>query len=309
MPQSCIGVDVSKDWIDTFDATTGKTSRIATTQQTLAKFAKAAKGALVVFEASGGYERPLTEALTRFKVDFARVNPRQAREFARATGRLAKTDRVDAMILARMGSALALPPSPPSPPEQAELADLVARRDDLVAMIGAERNRLAQCRNAWLRAEITQHIRALAKQRATIEARTSAMIQSLPELAGRNALLQTTPGIGPVIAATILALLPEIAELDRRKLASLVGLAPHACDSGQSRGKRRIWGGRPGLRRALYLAAFVASRRDPALKAMRTRLEAAGKPAKVAIIACARKLVTILAAMVRTHQEHVRKPA
>lgn len=310
--QDIIGVDIAKDWIDTFQLSSGRHEHIATTKQTLARFAKGAKGALVVLEASGGYERVLIEALTRFKVDFVRVNPRHAREFARSTGKLAKTDRVDAALLARMGRALELQPTPPAPPRQVDLQDLVARRDDLVGMIGAERNRLAQCRHgaakgaalAMVRAEIASHITVLVRHRAATEARIATLIAADPALAETARLLQSVPGIGPAIAATILARLPEIGTLDRRKLASLAGLAPQACDSGLARGKRRVWGGRPSLTRALYLAAFIASRHDPNVKAFRAKLQAAGKPVKVAIIACARRLLTTLAAMIRDRKEY-----
>ena len=306
MPRNFIGVDVSKDWIDAYDLSTGKAVRIVMTKQTLAKFAKGAKGALVVLEASGGYERALTEALTRFKADFTCVNPRHAREFARATGRLAKTDRVDAEVLARMGRALELRPTPPTPAERVELGDLVARRDDLVAMIGAERNRLGQSRDAWIRTQITSHINAMTRQRQAVEARIAALVAAHEPLAEASRRLQSVPGIGPTIAAVILARLPELGQLDRRKLASLAGLAPHAHESGIFRGKRRIWGGRTAITRALYLAAFVASRRDPRLKAYRQKLKDAQKPTKVAIIACARKLLTILNAMFTNNTDYTK---
>jgi transposase len=309
MPQNTIGVDVSKDWIDACFGSTGKAERIAMTKQALARFAAAAKGSLVVLEASGGYERPLTDALTRFKADYCVVNPRHAREFARSTGTLAKTDKVDAAVLARMGRALELQPTLPAPPERVELGDLVARRDDLVAMIGAERNRLSQSRDPWIRAGITSHIKVMARQRQAIEARIAALIAAHPALAEQNRILRTLPGIGPTIAAVLLARLPELAQLDRRRLASLAGLAPHAADSGLHRGKRKIWGGRASVTRALYLAGFLASRFDANIRAYRQKLQAAGKPTKVAIIACARKLLTILAAMLRDGKDYAKSPA
>ena len=299
MSQNFIGVDVAKDWIDAYHLSTGKAERIAMTKQTLARFAKGAKGCLVVLEASGGYERPLTEALTRLAAGFACVNPRHAREFARSTGRLAKTDRVDAEMLARMGRALELQPTPPTPPERVELAELVARRDDLVAMIGAERNRLGQSHNTWVSRKISILVRVLKLHLASVTTEIAARTAANATLADESRRLQTVPGIGATIAAVILARLPELGQLDRRKLASLAGLAPHASDSGTHRGRRRIWGGRANLTRALYLAGFVASRHDPTFKAYRQKLQTAGKPTKVALIACARKLLTILAAMMR----------
>ena len=310
LPQNIIGVDVAKNWIDVFYLAIAKAERIAMTKQALARFAKGAKGCLVVLEASGGYERPLTEALTRFKADFSRVNPRHAREYARATGKLAKTDRVDAEMLARMGRALELQPTPPTPPERVELAELVARRDDLVAMIGAERNRLGQSHNAWVRTQITSHFNGMVRHRKAVEGEIAKLTAADETLAAGSLRLQSMPGIGPTIAAVIQARLPELCQLDRRKLANLAGLAPHATESGQHRSKRRIWGGRADLTRALYLAGFVASRCDPTLRAYRKKLQAAGKPTKVAIIACARKLLTILAAMIRDQTDYGdKKPA
>lgn len=306
LPQDFIGVDVSKDWIDVFWLCTGRRERIAASKRALARFARAARGALVVLEASGGYERPLTEALARAGTAFARVNPRQAREYARASGRLAKTDRVDAEVLARMGRALELAPTPVPEPERARLAELVARRDDLVTSLRREKNRAGQARDPWIARQIARLIRVLEEHLAALEAEIEALVAASPALADEARRLRSVPGIGPAIAAALIARLPELGRLDRRRIASLAGLAPHACDSGLSRGKRRIWGGRADLRRALYLAAFIASRYDPTLKAFRQRLEAAGKPVKLAITACARKLLTILNAMFRDQTDYRR---
>lgn len=159
LPQDFIGVDIAKGWIDAFHLSTGRHERIATTKQALARFARSAAGALVVLEASGGYERPVTEALATAGVGYARVNPRQAREFARSLGQLAKTDRVDAGILARMGKALELAPTPPADPDRQRLADLVARREVLVGMIRAEKNRAGTTRDSWLAREIALSVR------------------------------------------------------------------------------------------------------------------------------------------------------
>jgi transposase len=307
--QDIIGVDIAKDWIDTFTLSTLKHARIATTKQALARFSKAAKDALIVLEASGGYERPVTEALTKAGVDYARVNPRQAREFARATGRLAKTDRVDATVLARMGRALDLMPTPPQDPDLARLSDLVARRDSLVAMIRAEKNRLSTTRDDWLLQEIESHITELQAHREALEGAIAALIDTRDQLACEASRLRSVPGIGPSLAATLIARLPELGQLDHRRIASLAGLAPHACDSGLHRGKRRIWGGRADVRRALYIAGFIASRYDPTIKAFRTRLEAAGKPTKLAITACARKLLTIINAMARDGKNYAKTVA
>jgi transposase len=308
LPRDVLGVDVAKGWIDVFSLASGAGRRLATTPAALALFAGTAIGALVVFEASGGYERPLAAALTRAGVPYARVNPRQARDFARATGRLAKTDRVDAEVLARMGAALDLAPTPPEDAARARLADLLARRDDLVGMIGAERNRVATTRDPWIARGITRLLQVLGRHRDALEAEIAALLATSSPLGAETRRLRSAPGVGPVTSATLVACLPELGRLDRRRIAALAGLAPHACDSGLSRGRRHIWGGRAEVRRALYIAAFVASRRDPHIRAFRQRLEAAGKPLKVAITACARKLLTILDAMVRTGQDY-RRPA
>ena len=308
LPQDVIGVDIAKDWIDTFTLSTLKHERIPTTKQALARFARAAEGCLVVCEASGGYERPLTEALAKAGVDCARVNPRQAREFARATGRLAKTDQVDAAILARLGRALSPAPTPLVDADRARLADLVARRDDLVANIGREKNRARTTADPWIAKEIARLLRALKAHLAAVEGQIAAQIDACPALAEDQRRLTTVPGIGPALSAVLIARLPELGQLDHRRIASLAGLAPHACDSGLHRGKRHVWGGRADVRRTLYFAAFIASRYDPALKAFRNRLQEAGKPTKVAITACARKLLTILNAMFRNAQDHQKKP-
>lgn len=321
MPQDFLGVDIAKGWIDIFTLSTGRHERIATTRQALARFARTARGGLVVLEASGGYERPVIDALTRAGVAFARVNPRQAREFARGeampaigsrawpNGRLAKTDRVDAEVLARMGRALELAPTPPEDPDRARLADLVARRDDLVAAIRAEKNRAATTRDRWIAAEIAALLKVMNRHLAAVEAEIATLVDTRETLACQSARLRSAPGIGPTLAAVLLARLPELGRLDRRRIAALAGLAPHACDSGLSRGKRRIWGGRSDVRRALYLAGFIASRHDPAIRACRQRLQAAGKPAKIAITACARKLLTILNAMERDRKDYARQTA
>ena len=304
LPQDVIGVDIAKGWIDAFTLSSRKHERIATTKQALARFARACAGALVVCEASGGYERPLLEALAKAGVPCARVNPRQAREFARATGRLAKTDQVDAEILARMGRAISPEPTPPVDPERARLADLVARRDDIVASIGREKNRARTTSDLWIAREIARLLRVLQAHLKAVEGQIAAHIDACAALAEDQRRLTTVPGIGPALSAVLIARLPELGQMDHRRIASLAGLAPHACDSGLHRGKRHVWGGRADVRRTLYLAAFIASRYDPALRAFRKRLQDAGKPTKVAITACARKLITILNAMFRDTKDH-----
>ena len=299
-----LGVDIARDWIDMFDLASGEARRIAMTPQALKAFAACHAGALVVFEASGGYERPLVDALEAAGITHVRVNPRQAREFARATGKLAKTDRVDAEVLARMGAALDLRPAAPADPARRRLADLVSRREDIVAAITAEKQRLPHARERFVQLSIQRLLAVLLRQKQTLEAEIRAHMRQHAVIAAAERRLRTAPGIGPAVASTLMAFLPELGRLDRRAAAALAGLAPHANDSGRRTGRRSTWGGRPGVRRALYLAAFIASRCDPTFKAMRQRLEAAGKPFKVAIIACARKLLTILNAMLRDQRNY-----
>lgn len=296
--RNVLGVDVAKDWIDVFDLEGNRSIRIDTAR--IEAFTHSlAPDAFIVFEATGGYERPLMEALEAEGLAYVRVNPRQAREFARATGRLAKTDRVDARVLAEMGHALGLVSAAGSDPARRRLADLIARRADIVGAITAETQRLALARDAFVRRDIGRMLSVLRARRAAIEKEIAAHVRACKALAGDEARLRSAPGVGPMVAATLLARLPELGRLDRRAIASLAGLAPHACDSGHRRGRRHVWGGRAEVRRVLYIAALVASRYDARLKAMRDSMQAAGKPAKVAILAVARKLLTILNAMIR----------
>jgi transposase len=304
LPRQVLGVDVAKDWIDTCDLASGRIAHIATTPRALAAFvAGLPKDILLVFEASGGYERPLIEALEAAGIAYARVNPRQAREFARATGRLAKTDKVDARVLAEMGRSLELEPSAPASPARRRLADLVARRADLLAAIVAETNRLAQAREAFIRRDIKTLLAVLQRRKLSMETAIQAQLRAVEDLARLERRLRTAPGIGPAIAAILIACLPELGRIDRRQLACLVGLAPHASDSGQRRGRRKVWGGRPAPRKALYIAAIIASRFNPELRTFRDRLISNGKPFKVAIVAVARKLLTILNAMIRDNRD------
>ena len=236
------------------------------------------------------------DALTAHGIAHVRVNPRQAREFARATGCLAKTDKVDARILARMAQALELKPDTVIDPARKRLSELVSRRDDLVKAITAETQRLSMAR------DIKCMLAALKARRAAIETEINSAIKASQQLCAQRERLCSAPGIGPVASAMLLARLPELGHVDRRAIASLAGLAPHACDSGHRRGRRHVRGGRACVRRVLYLAAFVATRHNPQLMAMRQRMQDAGKPPKVAILAAARKLLTILNAMVRNKQ-------
>lgn len=300
LPQTYIGVDVAKDWIDVCDPTTARQERIPTDGRSLRRFAATVGSSIVILEASGGYERPIMSALSAAGRQATCVNPRQAREFARATGRLAKSDRVDAQVLAEMGRALQLVPARPRSAERQRLSDLTAHRTDITAMIVAEKNRLRTTQDQWIRRNISQHIKILQANLTKAETEMEAVIQDQDDLRDQAARLRHIKGIGPVVSATLIAQLPELGQLDRRRIAALAGLAPHANDSGHRRGKRTIWGGRATIRRTLYLAALTASRFDPRFRTFKEHLLAAGKAKKLVIVACARKLLTVLNAMMRT---------
>jgi transposase len=304
--QERIGVDIAKRWIDVHHLGSGARRRVPSDPKSLAAFARgaASAGALVVYEASGGHERALADALDEAGAARVRVNARQARDFARATGRLAKTDRVDAAVLAEMGRALRLAPDAPADPTRARLARLARRLEALKAMEKTEGQRLCMEPDAFVRRDIAALRRSLARRIDALEAEIGRLIEATPPLAEAERLIRTAPGVGPTLAHRILAYLPELGALNRRAAASLAGLAPHACDSGTMRGRRMIWGGRAEARRALYLAGFIASRCDPGLRAFRERLQEAGKPPKLAIVAVARKLLTILNAMLKDRKPY-----
>ena len=237
-----------------------------------------------------------------------RVNPRQARDVARATGRLAKTDRVEAEILARMGRALDItPPSPPDP-VRARLAELAARREDLGTGLTRETSRRDLARDPWTLREIARLLRRLEAHLKAVELQIRDLVEASDELREASRRLRSMPGIGPAPCATLLAGRPEPGRRDRRRMARLAGLAPQSCDSGLQRGQRHIRGGRALVRRGLYLAAFIGSRYNARRRAFRERLLAAGKPLKAVLAACGRKILTILNAMFREGVEYRRTP-
>ena len=303
MPQTFIGCDLARGWIDTHSLPSGATARIKNTPDAIIRWATSLpEDALVVFEATSGCDGPLIATLSRRGLAYARVNPRQAREFTRAIGVQAKTDRVDARILAQMGEKLDLTPTVPRSPARVRLSDLLRRRRQLVEMRKAEKVRRHDAGGADIRAEIDRMIRILDRRALTMDRTIADLIAADPDLARQAALLRAVPGIGPTVLAVLLGDLPELGRLDRRRIASLAGLAPHARESGTWRGTRRIWGGRRRVREALYIAALSAARRIPALIAMRDRLREAGKAPKTALIAVARQLLVVLNAMLRSNQ-------
>jgi len=254
--------------------------------------------ALVVLEATGNLQVSLVAALAIAGITPAVVNPRQVRDFAKATGRLAKTDAIDARVIAHFAAAIHPEPRTLSDDQTQELKDIVARRRQVSDMLTAERNRLGSARKV-VRPRIQAHITWLQKELEDIDGNLRRAIQESPIWREKDDLLQSVPGIGPVTSATILTQLPELGTLNRRQIAALVGVAPFNRDSGTMRGKRTIWGGRSHVRAVLYMATMVAARFNPVIRNFYERLCAVGKAKKVALTACMRKLLTILNAMLK----------
>jgi len=256
--------------------------------------------ALIVLEATGGVELAVVAELGAVGLPVVVINPRQARDFARSTGHLAKTDQLDAQLLARFAEGVH-PPLRPLPDAAAlELAALLARRRQLIEMLTAERNRLRRAAHR-VRPGITEHIGWLQRQLDDLDHALADLLHASPLWREKEDLLRSVPGVGPVVAATLVASLPELGELNRKAIAALVGVAPLNRDSGTLRGRRTIWGGRSQVRTALYMAALSATRFNPIIHAFYTRLLTAGKPKKLALVACMRKLLIILNAMLAHH--------
>ncbi len=253
-------------------------------------------------EATGGLELPLVAALQVAGIPVAAINPRQARDFAKAIGRLAKTDRIDAQILAHFAEAIRPTPRPLATPEVQALDALLSRRQQLIEMRVLEANRLAACSDPVVRGGLERHLAWLESEIAEADRCLDAAVRESPAWRAKDELLRTIPGLGPVSRLTLLAALPELGSISGSKLTSLVGLAPFADDSGTHRGGRRIRGGRAAVRRVLYLAALTASRCNPALRVFRERLAGKGKKAKVILTAVARKLLVIANAVIRSGQ-------
>ena len=299
---TCVGIDVSKDRLDVHLRPSGEAFAVARDGKGLENLVErllALDVSLIVLEATGGFETTVAAALAGAGLPLAVVNPRQVRDFARALGRLAKTDAIDAKVIALFAERIGPPARPIASPEAQRLGELVARRRQIVEMIGMERNRRGRAGDKRLVKKIDRHIAFLEKELAEVDADIDAGVRASPAWREAEELLVSVPGVGPVTARTLIAELPEIGQLDRRKLAALVGVAPFNRDSGAWRGHRMISGGRASVRTALYMAALVASRHNPIIKATYQRLLARGRPKKVAIIACARQLLTILNAIIR----------
>lgn len=300
MTENVFGVDVAKGWIDSF----GPAGHERVLTRDIPAFAArvAAIGGRVVFEATGGLETPLRRALAQEGVAAYRVNPARARAFARSTGRLAKTDRVDAVVLREMGLRLDLPICAPESEDLIEIRQLRVRRRQLVQDRAREAVRAGQADGAYAQASISRILAMLDAEIDMIEAEIAACIKASPAARARVDLLRSAPGVGPVVATVLLTELPEIGQLSSGAAAALAGLAPIARDSGLRSGVRRIGGGRKPLRDALYIAALSAMRHCPQIRDFAARLKAKGKSGKQCVIAAARKLLTILNAMVKQNR-------
>jgi len=297
-----VGIDVSKETLDMAVHASEQQWRFANTDRGITEALTCLERlspALVVLEATGGFEYPLAAALAVVGVPMVVVNPRQVRDFARATGRLAKTDAIDARVLAHFAAAVH-PPSRLLPDTQGqELKAILTRRRQLIEMLTAERNRLHSAHSRSVKTHIQAHISWLEEEMAHIDHDLGHSIRQSPVWQEKDELLKSVPGVGPVLSTTLLADLPELGLLNRREIAALVGVAPFNRDSGHLRGQRAVWGGRAVVRSALYMATLVATRYNPIIRDFYQHLLSAGKPKKLALTACMRKLLTILNAMLK----------
>jgi transposase len=302
-PTLFVGIDVSKAHLDVALRPSGAAFRLANDPAGLAELVARLtplSPALVVLEATGGYETPAVAACQAAGLPVAAVNPRQARDFAKGVGQLAKTDRIDAAVLAHFAEAVRPQARPAESQERLALDALLTRRQQLIEMRVMEANRQATVADADVKAGIERHLAWLEAELAEAERRLDRAVQASPAWKERDELLRSIPGIGPVASRTLLAALPELGALEGGRAAALAGLAPYARDSGQMKGTRMIRGGRPDVRRAMYLAALSAARHKGPLKEFADRLRGRGKRAKVVLIAVARKLLTIANAVLRT---------
>ena len=296
-----IGVDVSKATLDAAVHSSPKKWQFSNDEAGIDRavgFLVELAPHLVVMDATGGYETPLAYALRTAGIPCAVVNPREVRDFAKATKKLAKTDSLDAQVLAHFAAVLEPAPQPMSSEQTEELGAILARRRQVIEMLTAEKNRLHSARKP-VKEAIKAHITYLESELGEIETNLDGRIQESPVQRMKDKILRSVPGVGPTLSTTLLADLPELGSLDRRQIAALVGVAPLNRDSGTFRGKRSIWGGRGQVRAALYMAALVVTRFNPVIANFYHRLLASGKAKKVALIACMHKLLVILNAMIK----------
>ena len=298
-----VGVDVSKDRLDVHVRPSGQVfavSRDGAGVDQLTDRLRALAPFLIVLEATGGFEITVAAALAGAELPLAVVNPRQIRDFARATGRLAKTDALDAQIIALFAERVRPEPRPISDADSLMLAELAARRRQIGEMIGMESNRQRQACDPRVRSSIEATLKILAAQLSGLDRDIDGTVRGSPVWRAMDDLLTSVPGVGEITARTLIAGLPELGQLDRRRIAALVGVAPVNRDSGQMRGRRSVAGGRGDVRSVLFMATLVAARWNPVIRQHYQALVARGRPKKVALVACMRRLLTILNAMVRT---------
>jgi transposase len=298
-----VGVDVAKDSLAVASAPAGLTLSVPNSPEGHRDLVKALKShtvALVVLEATGGYERPV--ALDLLEAGFTTVvaNPRQVRDFAKGLGELAKTDPIDAVVLARFAQLVQPKPRASVSPEQADLAELVSRRRQLVATLTQEKNRLDMARLRQVRRSIKKHTSMLEREILSLDDEIARLIRADETLARKDDILRSTPGVGPNTSAMLLSHLPELGNLNRQQVAALAGVAPWDVSSGRWKGQSSIWGGRADVRSALYMAAISARQFNPVIREFAQRLESQGKAFKIVITACMRKLLVILNSMLRS---------
>jgi transposase len=297
-----IGIDVSKQLLEVAVHESDFRYRCPNQAGTFAELLAeliALRPARIVLEATGGLEKPVVAALHAAHLPVVVINPRQVRAFAKAVGQLAKTDRLDAAVLAHFAAAIQPPLRPLKSKEEQELEALMGRRGQLVEMLVAEKNRRHSAPSEAVRETIKEHIDWLQDRIAELDEQLQARLDSSEVWQTKDAILQSVPGIGPVVSFSLLADLPELGTLNRQRISKLVGVAPLNCDSGQQRGVRHIFGGRARVRTMLYMAALTALRFNPVIKEFYQRLVGKGKPHKVALTACMRKLLSIVNLMVR----------
>lgn len=299
-----VGIDVSKDKLDVCILPGGELYEFSNDAAGIAKLVallKQVRPASIVLEATGGYERSALFAMQDADLPVTLVNPRQVRDFAKGIGQLAKTDRIDAAILAEFARLLMPPPTEKTSEKQRELEALVVRRRQLISLRVAEGNRIQQTKDEFIHRTLKKVAHTVDRQIEAVENRIAKLLESDDHWKAQLDILTSTPGVGKTTGMTLLAELPELGKLNRQQIASLVGVAPYPRDSGKSRGLRSIWGGRRPLRCILYMAALTARRSNPVIRAFAARLHATGKSFKAIQVACIRKLLVILNTMLKNN--------
>jgi transposase len=299
-----VGIDVSKAHLDVSVGSDPASWQVENNLEGIEKLVQKlsqVRPDLIVLEATGGYEMAAAGALALAKLPVAVVNPRQVRDFAKSLGRLAKTDRIDAQVLARFGEAVKPEPRALADAQTQQLQAILGRRRQLIEMLVAEDNRLHLVHKDVL-VNLKDHIAWLEQSLSDLDKDLQDLLKNSPIWREKDDLLRSVPGVGRVLSTTLLAELPELGTLNRKKVAALVGVAPYNCDSGKMHGKRAIWGGRASIRSVLYMATLSATRCNPVIRTFYERLIQAGKEAKVALVACMRKLLTILNSMMHNHK-------